>query len=83
LDNAAQIRMQLGEDGVLVEFADRGRPFDPTSAPPPNLAAPLEERQNSGLGIHFVRYLMRDLVYHREGEWNRLSMRRPLSKEEQ
>jgi serine/threonine-protein kinase RsbW len=82
METAAQIRLQLDEDSVLVEFSDRGRPFDPTAVPPPNLAAPPEERQKGGLGIHFVRYCMRDLTYHREGEWNRLSMRRPLRKEE-
>ena len=83
MEPAAQIRLQRNAASLLIEFSDRGRPFDPTAVPPPNLAAPLEERQKGGLGLHFVRYFMRNLSYHRDGQWNRLTMRQPLSKEEQ
>ena len=86
MDNAVRIRLQLTRRGVCVEFCDRGRPFDPAAAPAPDLAAPLAERLPGGLGIHLVRQIMRDFEYHREGEWNRLTMllniRRPIQPEE-
>ena len=81
MEGASKITLRIGDDDVRVEFADRGAAFNPLTAPPPNMAAPLEERQNGGLGLHFVRHFMRDLQYRREGEWNRLTMRRSLTKD--
>jgi len=79
MPNAARVRLQLREDGVAVEIADRGAPFDPTAAPAPDLETPLEERPSGGLGIHLVREIMRDVRYTRAGGWNRVTMRRPLA----
>lgn len=67
------------EDGVVkVEFRDRGSAFDPTTVPPPDLPATLEERAKGGLGVHFVRQMMRNLQYDRCGDWNRLTMELPV-----
>ncbi|HEY2013331.1 MAG TPA: ATP-binding protein [Bryobacteraceae bacterium] len=77
MENAVKVRMQLLNDGVRVEFSDRGEPFDPLKVPEPDLDAPMEDRRPGGLGVHFVRQIMRDLEYRREGEWNRIRMRRP------
>jgi anti-sigma regulatory factor (Ser/Thr protein kinase) len=77
MENAAQVRLQLLENGVYVEYSDRGRPFDPLTAPEPRLDAPLEERCVGGLGVHLARQIMRDLEYRRAGDWNRITMRRP------
>ena len=79
VENAARVRLQAIPDGVAVEFADRGMPFDPTAAPAADVNAPLAERPSGGLGIHLVREIMRGLRYERAGEWNQLSMKRPLS----
>ena len=79
VENSAQVRLRAMPDGVAVEFADRGRAFDPTAAPVVDVKAPLESRAVGGLGIHLVREIMRDLRYQRAGEWNRLSMRRPAA----
>ena len=77
MKNAVAVLLRpLDDGGLAVEFRDRGRPFDPTSAAQPDIAAPLAERVPGGLGIHLVRQIMRDLEYRRAGEWNRLSMRR-------
>ena len=78
LENAVQVRLQLHNDGVHVEYADRGRPFDPLTAPAPNLDAPLEERSAGGLGVHLMRQIMSGLEYCRAGEWNRMTMRRSI-----
>ena len=73
--NCARVRLAPRADGVQVEFADRGVPFDPTTAPAVDIDAPLEERRGGGLGIHLVREMMRDIRYERAGEWNRMNMR--------
>jgi anti-sigma regulatory factor (Ser/Thr protein kinase) len=75
--DCARVRMCCTADGVEVEYRDRGRPFDPTSTPNVNIHAPLAERPDGGMGIHLVRGIMRELRYERDGEWNRVTMRRP------
>jgi anti-sigma regulatory factor (Ser/Thr protein kinase) len=73
--DAARIRLQPDGAHILVEYSDRGRPFDPADAPPPDLSAALEERTSGGLGLHFVRQIARDFEYHRVGEKNQITMR--------
>ena len=72
MDRAVKIRLENEGDGVRVEFCDRGQPFDPADAPPPDLS------RIGGLGIHLVRKIMQDFEYRRAGEWNRVTMRRAL-----
>jgi len=77
MPDAVEIRLSLSHGALLAEFADRGTPFDPTGAPPPDLDAPLQDRAGGGLGLHLVRQLARDLDYRRQGPWNRLTFRLP------
>ena len=79
MKDAVRVRLELAGHGVRAEFADRGRPFDPSTAPAPDLDASLAERPLGGLGIHLVRNFMRDLRYERAGDWNRITMLRPRS----
>ena len=76
MQNAVRIQLHSTEDGVVVQYCDRGIPFDPTTAPPPDLDASLEDRRAGGLGIHFVREIMSSLRYQRWGDENRLTMTR-------
>ena len=76
MENAVQVRLQVRDNGVLLEYSDRGRPFDPLTAPEPDLEAPLQERGIGGLGVHLVRQIMRDVDYRRADGWNRIVMRR-------
>jgi len=62
-----------GSDFV-VQLRDRGRPFDPSEVPEPDLHAPLEERQEGGLGIFLMRRLMDQVDFATEGEENVLTM---------
>jgi anti-sigma regulatory factor (Ser/Thr protein kinase) len=76
MDEAVEIRLRLDGNSVLVDFSDRGIPFDPTSAPAPDLDAPAEQRRPGGLGIHLVRQMMRNFEYRRAGDRNEINMRR-------
>jgi anti-sigma regulatory factor (Ser/Thr protein kinase) len=64
------------EDGVLtVELLDRGRPFDPTKLPPPNLEADLRDRPLGGLGVYLIQRFMDQVHYTRDDDGvNRLTM---------
>jgi anti-sigma regulatory factor (Ser/Thr protein kinase) len=68
------VRLEIGADRVAAEVIDNGRPFDPTSAPPPDLSLPLEERQPGALGIPLIRGLMDGLDYRRSGDSNILRL---------
>ena len=55
-------------------------PFDPTTAPvtPPSATASVHDREAGGLGIHFVRHLMDEVRYVRDGARNRVRLRKLL-----
>ncbi len=61
---------------VEVLLVDSGPAFDPTSAPPPPLDLPLEERPVGGLGIHMMKNFMDDVKWRRVEGRNHLRLRR-------
>jgi serine/threonine-protein kinase RsbW len=61
----AEVLLHLDAAHLIIEFIDDGDPFDPLAAPPPDLEAPLEERDIGGLGIHIVRALADEVRYFR------------------
>ncbi len=69
------VQLAYEPDAVAATVEDDGRPFDPLSAPGLDLASRDRDR---GFGIHFIRNLMDDVKYFREGELNRLVMRKRI-----
>ncbi len=64
-------------DNVLEAVVeDGGAPFDPLAVPAPDVSAPLHERRVGGVGIHFVRNLLDEVIYDRIGERNHLVLRK-------
>lgn len=61
-------------DQLYVIIRDRGVPFDPHDAPPPDLSSDLEARAVGGLGVFLVRELADNVVYHHDSAsgWNEL-----------
>jgi anti-sigma regulatory factor (Ser/Thr protein kinase) len=51
-------------DDFVVTLRDRGRTFDPTKVPDPDLTCSLEDRKIGGLGLFFMRKLMDRVVFH-------------------
>lgn len=72
------VLVEAVSSAITLRIDDDGVAFDPTSVAAPNLETPLETRPPGGLGIHFVRTLMHELRYRREGSRNILSMTRRL-----
>jgi anti-sigma regulatory factor (Ser/Thr protein kinase) len=64
---------------VSLTVQDEGVPFNPLDAPAADDTAPIEERPIGGLGIHLVRKLMDEIAYAREGNRNRLVVRKRVS----
>jgi anti-sigma regulatory factor (Ser/Thr protein kinase) len=48
----------IEDPGLTVVIKDCGKPFHPEQVPSPNLTASLEERDEGGLGLYFMRQLM-------------------------
>jgi serine/threonine-protein kinase RsbW len=67
-----RVRLDIDEARCAAELIDNGRPFDPSAAPPPDVAEPLEEREPGGLGIHLLRTMADRIEYRRENGENRL-----------
>jgi anti-sigma regulatory factor (Ser/Thr protein kinase) len=79
VSEAAQVRLELDGPSLRVEYADRGRPFNPTDVTSPDLSVPLLQQQPGGLGIHLLRKIMPRIEYRRDGDWNRLTLERAVT----
>jgi len=74
---------ELVDDNLIITIRDRGKPFDPRSVPPPDLAADLDNRKIGGLGIFFMQKMMDDVSYEfSPEEGNKLTMRKHLTEGE-
>lgn len=62
------LALEVDEEGVRLELADTGIPFDPTFVPPP--PPPSLDGAPGGRGIHLVRSLSSSFSYRREGSRN-------------
>ena len=68
------LTVDAGPERVVVIVEDRGRPFDPAAAPPPDLEAACEDRRIGGLGWHLVHQLMDEVRYESTDGRNRLTL---------
>jgi len=59
---------------LTIEVIDDGESFDPLSKSDPDIAAPLEEREIGGLGIHLIKKLMDRVEYRRQTNQNVLTL---------
>lgn len=69
-----QIACMCRREELRVIIRDRGQPFDPRDAPPPDLTSDLATRTVGGLGVFLVRELSDDLTYRHDSAsgWNEL-----------
>lgn len=73
------LRLSTVHGEVRAEVEDDGCAFNPLTMPEPDLAAPLQERNPGGLGIHLVRTLMDCVEYQRVGMRNLLTMSKKIA----
>ena len=55
--------VETSDDKVEVVLEDRGKKFDPTQVPPPELP----RHKPGGLGVHFIRTIMDQMIYDDQG----------------
>ena len=68
----AEVRIELlrGPMALRLTFIDSGIPYDPLTAPEPDVTLPAEERTAGGLGVFLVRKTMDSVDYERAGDLN-------------
>jgi serine/threonine-protein kinase RsbW len=78
------IRLDVGEsaDGWELCLTDRGIPFNPLLKVSPRTDLSVEERGIGGLGIHFVKQVMDELIYEHSNGENVLMMKKNRIQEE-
>jgi anti-sigma regulatory factor (Ser/Thr protein kinase) len=70
-----ELRCKMDNDHHLVmEISDTGLPFDPESLSEPDLDATISGRAIGGLGVFFIRKMVDEMKYRREGEKNILTL---------
>lgn len=62
------------QDSFSIRFTDEGVPYDPLSAPEPDITLSAEDRAIGGLGIFMVRKLTDDIKYSYENKKNILTI---------
>ncbi|GAB2498888.1 ATP-binding protein [Pseudoxanthomonas sangjuensis] len=72
-----ELSVHIAIDGNLLslDFRDGGAPFDPLSAPDPDLDADILDRPIGGLGLYLIRQLAEELHYERAGDYNLLRVK--------
>ena len=70
--NRATISVSADSDGVIVEFADDGAPFDPTIAPAKRINGPTQDFDIGGYGTGLMQKFSRRMSYRRFEGMNRL-----------
>src|SRR5262245_33933777 len=74
-----RVHLTLADGRLSAEVEDDARPFNPLTAPRPDLTSPVEARPVGGLGVHLVRSMMDQVDYRRESGKNHLIMSKRLS----
>jgi len=69
-----ELTCEVDGDRLVVTLLDRGRPFDPSRAPAPDVHAGLSERKVGGLGIYLMRKLVDEVRYQATPSGNRLTL---------
>ena len=70
--NRATISVCAEPDGVIVEFADDGEPFDPTRVPAKRINGRTADFEIGGYGAGLMRKFSRRMSYRRAEGMNRL-----------
>ena len=78
--NDHEIRIGLSYDNNImqIQIEDDGREFNPLLMAEPDLDVAIENRKIGGLGIHFVRKIMDDIIYLRSENKNILTMKKNI-----
>jgi serine/threonine-protein kinase RsbW len=70
-----EVHVRATSGKLTIELSDTAPPFDPTSVPNPAIEERIED-QVGGLGLPIIRRVMDEIEYSRQGDSNRLTLRK-------
>jgi serine/threonine-protein kinase RsbW len=75
------IRASISMTGnvLTLRVEDDGRPFNPLSAPEPDLSLPVDRRPLGGLGLHLLRTMSDRMTYERRNDVNCVTLEKALT----
>jgi len=62
-DKSIDLYCEVTPEALIIRIHDHGEPFNPLDVPQPNFNAPIEERDNGGLGLFLMRELMDEIHF--------------------
>jgi serine/threonine-protein kinase RsbW len=71
--------LDLEPDKLTVVVTDFGHSFEPSSAPIPDINAPLEEREPGGLGLFLIQHVMDGMDYQVTEDGNKMILTKTLA----
>ena len=71
------IRISISDE-ILIEFEDKGKPYNPLLKTDPDITMNAEERDIGGLGIFMVKKIMDSVEYENKDNKNILRIRKVL-----
>ena len=72
--------LEMDPDKLTVTLTDFGHSFEPSSAPAPDINAPIEERELGGFGLFFIQQSVDDMDYQVTEEGNKMILTKYLRK---
>lgn len=80
-EGPAEIKCSVDEktSRVVIEFRDRGVPYNPLEKEDPDVSLSAEERGIGGLGIYMVKNSMDNVCYRHEGGNNVLTIEKSMN----
>jgi serine/threonine-protein kinase RsbW len=72
--------LEVHDDQLSVSLTDFGHSFEPSSAPIPDVDAPIEERELGGFGLFFIQQSMDEMDYQATEDGNKMTLIKYLSK---
>jgi serine/threonine-protein kinase RsbW len=71
--------LELDSGKLTISLTDFGHSFEPSSAPIPDVNAPIEEREAGGFGLFFIQRSVDDIDYQVTEDGNKLILTKYLN----
>jgi len=78
-EHLIRILLSYHDSVVQIQLEDDGKAFNPLLYAEPNIDLSIENRKIGGLGIHFVRKIMDEIIYSRLNNKNILTMTKNIA----
>jgi serine/threonine-protein kinase RsbW len=72
--------VEIDPEKIIVSLTDFGHSFEPSSAPVPDVDAPIEERELGGFGLFFIQQSVDSMDYRVTEDGNKMILTKYLAK---